>query len=275
MVVVADHPFAGFHAGELDAEGRRAVPVKYALRIMLTIYVGDGIDGMMFSSYSVELKGIGSSLDDAYLSAYRKLSINNPELINSVETGRARIIDYYNSHSAEIISHAKSLAKAGNYDEAVYQLFLIPPMCNGYDDAQNFAGQFAAEACNKSNETILANARAAWAASPDESGAREAQRILGQISNPSDNISAKSNALSKEIAARLQHVEDKQMQLEEQRERNRHAESMQTIRSAESVAKTQINANASVARTRALAARDVAVAYYNSRPRVVYHVHWW
>lgn len=263
------------HASEIERVPTATTPVKYALRIMLTIYVGDGIDGMMFSSYSAELKGIGSSLDDAYLSAYRKLSINNPDLINSVEIGRNRIIDYYNSRSAEIISHAKALAKAGNYDEAVYQLFLVPPGCNGYDDAQYYAGEFAAEACDKSNEIILSNARAAWAASPDESGAREARRILSEISNPSEHISAKSNALSKEIAGRLQHVEDKQMQLEAQRERNRHAESMQTIRSAERVAKTQISANASVARTRARAARDVAVAYYNSRPRVVYNVHWW
>ena len=252
------------NANEIECVPTSTTPVRYALKIMLTIYVGDGVDGLLYSSYAVELKGIGNSLDDAYLSAYRKLNVNDPVLLQSIDTGRQRIINYYNERSSQIIANAQSLAASGDYDQAVYQLFLIPPMCNGYESAQNYAKSFATIACDKSNERIISNARAAWSASPNEEGAAEAQSILSQISNPSDKIITKSNALSKEIATRMQRVEDKRIALEQEEEKNRHKEAM-----------ANINANASIEKSRINAARDIAVSYYRSRPKVVYHVHWW
>lgn len=252
------------HANEIECIPTSTTPVKYALRIILTIYVGDGVDGQLYSSCAFELKGIGNSKDDAYLSAYRKLNVNNPELLRSIEIGKVRIIEYYNHCSPMIISNAKSMASSGDYNQAIYQLFLIPSMCNNYEEAQRLAQTYATEACDKANEQIISNARAAWSASPNEEGACEAQRILDQISNPSDKILKKSDALSKEIATRMQRVNDKRLAIEQEKEKNRHAENLANIK-----------ANASIENSRIRAARDIAVSYYLSRPKVVYHVHWW
>lgn len=285
------------HANELELVPTATAPVKYALRIMLTIYVGDGVDGLLFSSYAMELKGIGKTVDDAYLSAYRKLRVNDPELLSSIEAGRQGIIDYYNEHAASIISRARALADARDYDQAVYQLFQIPPFCANYDEAQNLAGEIASQAIEERNEQVLSNARAAWASSPNEAGASQAQSILSQISNPSSAIVAKVEQFTTQMAKRIEHVEDEMIKHEQQKEKNRHTEKMTQIRanerteqarirSNERTAKARINANERTERARINAnsrvnvaqihaARDVAVAYYRSRPKTVYHVHWW
>ncbi len=263
------------HSTELESVCMSTTPTRYSISLMVTIYVGDGEQGSLFSSYSVEVKGVGNDNDDAYANAYRRINISDPRLIESIRVGGQKIIDYYNANSAAIISRAKTLAKQGSFDQAIYELFTIPAVCGAYSEAQKLAGTLATQASEQYNDQVITRARACWAASPDPNGADQAQRILAEMSNPSAASIKKAQQLTKEMAARLQNVEDQRLKLERAQAQYAHAERMAEIKADAQVETTRINANARQNIASINAARDIAVSYYNSRPRRVYHYHWW
>lgn len=242
---------------ETELAETATIPVKMAASLAVTFFVGDGIDGTLFSSCTVNVKGIGDNKEDAYYAAIRKISPRKPELLQAVELGKQRIVQYYNSVGPEIINTAKAAAAGGQYDEAISMLFAIPMSSDIYPEAQRLIAEYGAASLEAYNQSLLANAQAAWAASPNEEGAEKAREFISQMQMPSQDILTKTQKLSREIATRLQAVSDREWKLERDIRmaeiKNEHEQNMATIRAAESVAK----------------------AYASSRPRVVYHVHWW
>lgn len=236
------------------------VPQKTSVDVMVHLYVGDGVSGNLFSSESFELKGVGSGRQQAYDSALRKLQPRNSELQAMLAVGRERIYQYYNAQYPAIIKEAKAAYAEGNQDMALSLLYTIPPSCKGHGEAMDLASKWGGEIVENNNNAILAQARAAWSASPDEVGADKAMELIGQI-DPSSSAFAGAKTLSNEIKNRMQAVNDrewkhqldleaKEHQLAMTRENNRSAERKASIKAAGEVAKA-----------------------YASRP--VYHIHWW
>lgn len=252
------------HLQELDCETTATYPPKTSLRVSVAIYVGDGIDGTLFSSYVKEYKGIGNNREEAYAAAVRKLQVNDSELLRSVEIGKERIIQYYNMISEIIIKAAESEANAGRYEEAISALFAIPMACKGYDAAQKLISQYGIIALETNNQKLIADARSAWSSSPNEEGASKAMGLLNRLQMPSAKALSEAKTLNNEIAARLKEVSDREWKLNVQQVQNEHNEQMAWIESEKQQNIATVQAAASVAR-----------AYYNSRPRVIYHVHWW
>lgn len=242
---------------EVELAETATIPVKVAASLSVTFFVGDGIDGTLFSSYTFNVKGIGNDKEDAYFAAIRKISPRKPELLQAVELGKQRIVQYYNTVGPEIINTAKAAAAGGQYDEAISILFAIPMSSDVYPEAQRLIAEYGMVSLEKYNESLLTNAQATWAASPNEEGAEKAREIISQMQMPSQNILTKTQKLSNEIAARLKAVSDREWKLERDIRmaeiKNEHEQNMATIRAVESVAKAQAA----------------------NRPRVVYHVHWW
>lgn len=253
------------HITELEASTTATALPKTAVKVAIGIYVGDGIDGTLFSSYVKELKGIGDSKEQAYASAIKKLQVRDPQLLQSIELGKQRIVDYYDQVSPEILRTAEAAAGSGKYDEAVSMLFAIPMSCRDYQKAQQMIAKYGEISLENANQLLINNARAAWSASPDENGAAQAMQLLNQLNVPSAKALADAKALSNEIASRLKAVSDREWQLTVQQEQHAHSEQMARIQSEKEQNIAVVNAAASAAR-----------AYYKSRPPVVYHVHsWW
>lgn len=253
------------HITELEASTTATAPPKTAVKVAIGIYVGDGIDGTLFSSYVKELKGIGDSKEQAYASAIKKLQVRDPQLLQSIELGKQRIVDYYDQVSPEILRTAEAAAGSGKYDEAVSMLFAIPMSCRDFQKAQQMIAKYGEISLENANQLLINNARAVWSASPDENGAAQAMQLLNQLNVPSAKALADAKALSDEIASRLKAVSDREWQLTVQQEQHAHSEQMARIKSEKEQNIAAVNAAASAAR-----------AYYKSRPRVVYHVHsWW
>ncbi len=252
------------HLQEIDCETTATYPPKTAVRVSATIYVGDGIEGTLFSSYTKEYKGIGDNREDAYAAVVKKLQANDAELLHSVQVGKERILQYYNQISGNIMKTAEADAKAGHYEEAISALFSIPMACKDYDAAQELIARYGAVALETSNMKMIADARSAWSSAPNEEGASKAMDIMNQLQAPSKKVLAEAKKLSDEIAARLKRINDREWQLTVQQTQNEHKEQMAQIESEKQQNIASVRAAASVAR-----------AYYNSRPRVVYHVHWW
>ena len=125
------------HLQELEKSETATIPSKTAIKAAATIYIGDGIDGTLFSSYTTEIKGIGDTESQAYSSIIRKIQVRDPKLQEAVETGKQRIIQYYDQIAPNIISSAQAAAKGGNFDEAISMLFAIPMANSQFSTAQS------------------------------------------------------------------------------------------------------------------------------------------
>lgn len=227
------------NAIEQKKEVTATVPPHTAVELSVTFYVGNGEDGTLFGSCNQEVKGVGNNLDQAYAAAFRKININNPELTSTIEEGKKRIISYYENSAPDLIAKAKSLASAGNYDEAYALLLQIPSVCSQFSQAQEILTSLVAQESEQSNSSILASARAAWSASPNETGAAEAKSLLAKMTNVSPKLQAEATSLMKEISSRLQKVEDNEKAAQAQREANEHELAMEAVKGATKVAVAQ------------------------------------
>ena len=130
-----------------------------------------------------------------------------------------------------------------NYNEALYYTSSIPECCVGYDEAYRLTMEIFQSNVDYEGQMLLAQARAAWAASPDEQGAREAWMYLAQI-DPSASCYSDAMTLGKQIQKTVK--EDRDFEV---KEKYRNAVELEKQRIA--------------------AARDIGVAWAKSQPRVV------
>lgn len=217
------------------------------------IYVGDGLDGTLYSSYSYKAKGIGDSEDQAIANAVRKVNPNQEDLQRAILKGKEQILKYYEKMSGSIIQTAKATAAAGKYDDAINMLFAIPMNNKDFQTAQALIAQYGSTSLDNKNLEIVRQARAAWSANPTEEGATAANEILEKLDAPSTKVQTEAKSLQNEMGARIKAISDREFKLEAQKEQNEKDVKLAGIRAAESVAK----------------------AYVASRPKVVYHYYWW
>lgn len=241
------------HIQILDISETQTYPQKTVLKASIGVYVGDGLDGTLFSSYIMEAKGLGDDKDQAIASAVRKINPNAPELQTAIQKGKEKIMAYYDRMAPQIISKAEAAAASGTYDDAISMLLAIPMSNKSYAAAQRLVGQYSRTALDAKNLAVVARARSAWSANPTEEGAAEAQAMLEELDLPSPRVQAEVQKLSGEMEARLKAVSDREYRLEVKKANDEKEVTIATV-----------NAAASVAR-----------AYYANRPKVVYHIHWW
>ena len=241
------------HIQKLRSSQTQTFPQKNAVEVSIGIYVGDGLDGTLYSSYTCEAKGIGDSEDQAIASAIRKVVPTQEALQSAIVKGKEQILNYYDKMSGSILQTAKATAAAGRYDDAVNMLFAIPMNNKDFQTAQALIAQYGSTSLDNKNLEIVRQARSAWSANPTEDGASKASTILQKLDAPSAKVQAEAKNLQTEMASRLKAVSDREYQQELKQEQNEKEERLAAIKAAASVAK----------------------AYIASQPRVVYHYHWW
>lgn len=241
------------HIQKLNSSMTQTVPQKNAVQVNIGIYVGDGVDGTLYSSYNCEAKGIGDSEDHAMAAAIKKVNPAQEDLQRAVVKGKEQILRYYDNMSSNIIQAAKASAAAGKYEEAINMLFTIPMNNKDFQTAQTLIAQFGSSSLDNKNMEIVRQARSTWSANPTEDGATEASEILQNLNAPSSKVQAEAKSLQNEMATRLKAVSDREFKLEAQKAQNEKDVELASINAAASVAK----------------------AYAASRPKVVYRYYWW
>lgn len=215
---------------------------KVYVKTTLTLYIGDADEQKIFATESFDLSGVGSSDAQAYTRALGKLNASNPKLIEFITSGRQKIIDYYDANYQQYINKARQAMAARSYDEALYYLTPIPTCCKGYAEANALAMQIYGDSMNYEAKQLLAQAKAAWAADPTADGAAEAYRYLAQI-DPEASCYKDAQALGDKMSQTTQ----KQWEFE----------NVTKYKDAQALERHRINA-----------AKEVAVAYAKSRPKV-------
>ncbi len=230
-------------------------PPMQAYVLDITLYIGDGIDGTKFASVSTQVKGVGESETKAYISALKSLKTDDPKYQTFIESGKTKIIEYYNSKCDFIIKESQSLASQNNYEEAIYKLTQVPEVCKAcYDKCMDAVAPLYQKQIDRQCKISLNDATNAWNSNQNATGADQASVNLSSI-DPNASCYKEAQALSEKIAKRIKELD--------QREWNFKLKQQQD--------------NVDVTKARINAARDIGVAYGKGQPKTVtYNVRgWW
>ncbi len=225
-------------------------PPMQSYTLGVTLYIGDGIEGTLFSSTSVNLKGVGETETKAYMAALKNLKTDDPKYQAFLETGKTKIIDYYKTKCDFILKDAESLSTRGEFEVAIAKLVSVPDVCKEcYDKAMAAVVPIYQKQIDKQCKVLLAEAQAAWNAAQDMTAAEKAGSILAKV-DPGASCFADVKALSKKIETKVKEIGDREWKyiLKEQAQESERIE----------------------------ATRAVGVAYGNNQPATVYNYSsWW
>jgi hypothetical protein len=230
-------------------------PPMTAMTLEVALYIGDGIDGTIFASQSVTLKGVGENETKAYMAALRNLKTNDPQYQTFLEKGKTKIIEYYNSKCDFIIKEAQALASQSQFDAAIYKLTGVPEVCKDcFNKCMDAIAPIYQKRIDKDCLVRLAAANNIWSANQDANSANSAGEVLAYI-DPQAACYKEAKALTEKMAKRVKELD--------QREWNFKLKQQQDD---VDITKATINA-----------VRDIGVAYGNGQPKsIVYNTRgWW
>lgn len=173
-------------------------PMQSALHTALTLYIGDMSSETIYASTTLDLRGVGTSSERAFINALRQLNARNQQIESFVNTARRKIISYFDSNYQQIIAQADRAAAQHNYEEALWRLNMVPECCRGYDQVRAKTNVMFKNYIDQQGVALLSQAKAIWAASHDPASASDAFAFLLQIDPESSAYPAAQN-LVKEI----------------------------------------------------------------------------
>ena len=175
-----------------------------AQNMELTLFVGDAMSNTVFSNTTIALKGVGTNENKAFIEAFKGINPKDKRIVEFLEQGKTKIINYYNSKCDFILKQATALSDQNKFEEAISELMLVPEVCEScYTKSRELAGiVFRAKVefdCAKN----LKEANLAWSAQNDETGALKVAEILSETI-PSDGCNTEIEKLSDEIKQKLE-----------------------------------------------------------------------
>jgi hypothetical protein len=169
----------------------------------VTLFIKDYENNVIFSTVSKSLKGTGKSKNLAITSAISKMNVNDPDFKAFITTGKARIIEYFNAKCEMIIQNAFTLVKQERFDEAIYNLSLVPEVCEDcYYRCLDTMESIYALKINAECQNKLQEANITWAASQNTDGAEKIVGIIKEI-NPLADCQPEVEILMKKINDKL------------------------------------------------------------------------
>lgn len=212
------------HSTVLTKDVLGTAPARYAYTLNLTLYIGDGIDGQVFSSHTMTVKGVGSNETKAFISAFKNLDVQSPKINEFVSKARTQIVAYYNNRCSLLMKQAQMAANQNQFDEAIYQLVTIPEASNCYEKGLDLAQHIYTQKIEMDCKTVLAQAQNHWNANPTVSGAQTVGDMLSLIDPRSScypQVKAFANTVGKRVlqldGREWKYFEDKEIGLERDR----------------------------------------------------------
>ena len=175
-----------------------------AQNLDITLFIGDAITNSIFSNTTLSLKGVGTNENKAFIDALKTINPKNKEVLAFLEEGKTKIINYYSTNCDFILKEASTLSDQFKFNEAIYQLMMVPNVCKEcYFKAKDAATLIFNKKIESDCTEKLKEAKLIWAAEPTENGALKASAIMISII-PSDNCKTEINKLAIEIKNKLQ-----------------------------------------------------------------------
>lgn len=233
-----------------DVLGTAPTSIAYTLNV--SFYIGDGIDGNKFATYSKNIKGVGINETKALINAFKNINTSDSELQSFISKGKKEIVNYYNTRCDVIIKQARLLETQNQFDEAIFILTSVPDACTDCFNKSTAAVQdIFDKKINMECKTKLQEAKLLWASNPTADGANLVSDILKDV-NPRSSCYKDVVAFTGSVAKRVLEIDGREW-------------------------KFNVDKEIGLEKDRIKAIRDIGVAWGNGQPKsIVYNVRgWW
>jgi hypothetical protein len=208
----------------------------------LTLFIKQVDNNVVFSTINKTIKGNGKSRSLAISNALTKVNTNDADYQQFINTGKNKIIQYYEAMCQGIITKSDGLAKRQDYEQALGLLMTVPEEVSCYNKIQQKSIEIYKAYQNQRCNVQLQQAKTEIASNNFSSGLN----ILSQI-DPSTPCYKESQALINKAADKVAIEEKRNWELK-----------MKIYNDSVALEKERINA-----------VKEIAVAYYQSRPTTV------
>jgi hypothetical protein len=262
-------------------------PQMVAQNIDITFFVGDAVTNTIFSNTTLSLKGVGTNENKAFIDALKTINPKNKEVLAFLEEGKTKIINYYSTNCDFIIKDAQTLVKQEKYDEAIFQLSLVPDVCQDcYFKCLDTLASIYQQKIDADCKVKFNEAKVTWAAAQNATGAEKVGDILSTI-NPKSTCQSEISEFIKTIDAKLKADEKAKWQFKMKQYADKITAQKEQVRIAEEKSKRddvyrenqsqrdavaqekQSQRNYELDKIRVSAYRDVAVEYAKNQPKTV------
>ena len=222
-------------------------PQMIAQNLDVTLFIGDAVTNTIFSNITLSLKGVGTNENKAFIDALKTINPKNKELLAFLEEGKTKIINYYTSQCDFILKEANTLASQEKFDEAIYNLSLVPQVCEVcFNKTSELITLIFKQKIDADCKAKLSQAKIAWAGQQKINNAENVLNILIDI-NPNASCYNEVITITKEINNKL--INDEKARLE--------------------LALQKYNDKISLEKKRIDAYKDIAVEYAKNQPKTV------
>lgn len=228
-----------------------SAPTSIAYTMDVTLFIGDGIDGNKYASYTKTVKGVGVNETKALINAFKNIKPSDKDLQDFVKKGKEQIINYYNSRCDLIIKQARLLETQNQFDEAIYMLNGVPDVCTEcYNKAMAAMEDIYFKKINMECKMKLQEAELAWNANPTVDGANLVAEIISDI-DPRASCYKDVKAFAAKVGKRVLELDGREWRF-------------------------KVDQEIGLEKDRIKAMRDIGVAWGNGQPKsVVYNVRGW
>nr|WP_299417520.1 hypothetical protein [uncultured Emticicia sp.] len=214
-----------------------------AITSELSLFIKQVDNNMMFSTISKSLKGSGNSKELAITNAISKIPSNDPEFKTFIETGKTKIIKYYETKCEDIISKSDGFVKMQKFEQALGLLMSVPEEVSScYNKIQ--AKSIIAYKAYQTHKCSVLIQKAKTKLESNEF--MNALYIIAEI-DPSTTCFKEAQTIAKMAKAKVSAEEKKQWNFQMK----------------------QYNDEVRFVKQRIESIKEIAVSYYKSRPTIV------
>ena len=269
-------------------------PQMIAQNLEITLFVGDAITNTIFANTTLSVNGVGTNENKTFIEAFKTINPKNKDVIAILEEGKTKIVNYYSTNCDFLIKEAQILVKQEKYDEAIYQLSLVPDVCKDcYFRCLDTLAQIYQQKIDADCKVKFKEAKVTWAAAQNPVGAEKTGDILSTI-NPMATCQPEISEFIKIIDAKLKADERARWQFKMKQYADKISAQKEQVRIAEEKSKRddlyretqsqreaiaqdkQSQRNNELEKIRVSAYRDVAMVYAKNQPKkVTYNNIYW
>ena len=219
----------------ISKEITATAPPMHAYDLEISFFIGDGINGKLFSSFSMNYKGVGQSETKAYRSALKSINTSNARFEKFISESKEKIIEFYNSQCEFILKEAKLLEQQNKFSAALLKLTSIPSTCqNCFEKSSKEASLIYQKYLDRECDIYMNKAKAIWASSQDEKGAKEAAELLSLVdpdAKCANDAKSMLEKIYKELKSRILDLDEREWnyKLKEQMQESERIEAMRQI----------------------------------------------
>ena len=224
--------------GKIDVISKDITPTAppmHAYNLDVTLFIGDGINGTKYSSYTTSLKGVGSNETKAFISALKGLNPRDSQYSNFIEHAKSSIVQHYNANCDLLIKKAENLANLNKFDAAIQLLSSVPEVSQDcYNKSLDAVLPIFKKKINRDCQIKLNEASTVWASGQDLNAANRAGRILAEIDSQADCYS-NAQKLSDQIGAKVKELNDREWEFTLKQEQARIDDRKATIQAIRAI----------------------------------------